>query len=73
MFVEVGFGIPSGILSPEEPFELLRLNVPKTKNGVDISNQLQVEFSVCYCSIYDDCWTVSLGENEPIEGCLLDQ
>ena len=67
---EISYGIPSGILSPDEAFQLLQLNVPQTKKGIDLVDLLQVEFSVCYCSIYDDCWTVHLGKEEPIKGCM---
>ena len=66
---EISYGIPSGILSPDETFQLLQLNVPRTKKGTEIVDLLQIEFSVCYCSIYDDCWTVHLGKEEPVEGC----
>jgi len=28
-----------------------------------------VSIKVCYCSIYDECWTVTGGKNEPCDSC----
>lgn len=57
------------------------LRVSAHQNGVErelltikekriVNKNSGVEFQVCYCSIYDDCWTLGNGNvPEPIPSC----
>ncbi len=33
-----------------------------------------INISICYCSVYDDCWSTEIGESpEPIHACEIDE
>jgi len=58
-----------GILSPEEEITWLSIELPRFEGDTDMIRNLGLAFEFCYCSIYNDCWTLSSANEEPEEGC----
>jgi len=67
--IHVTFKEFSGVLSPEEEIKWLEINIPRSKGNIQKIANLDIQYDFCYCSIYDDCWRVKKGEDEPLEGC----
>ncbi|MEM8524399.1 MAG: hypothetical protein AAGG68_07135 [Bacteroidota bacterium] len=62
---------PNGILSPEEELTWFSVQIPRFKGDQGVLWNFLLEFELCYCSIYKDCWTLKSKDDEPEEGCKL--
>ncbi|MEN0047675.1 MAG: hypothetical protein AAF806_11505 [Bacteroidota bacterium] len=67
--VNFSFRPPSGVLSPEEETVWLNITLPRFEGDMGILGNFLFQFEICYCSIYDDCWTLLSKSEEPVEGC----
>lgn len=56
-------------ISAKEEIVVLEINFPTFENDYEIVHNLDFDFEICYCSIYDDCWSLLRGENQPQKGC----
>ena len=65
----ISFGDLSGVLSPNEELIFLEIAGPRFPDDIQKLNEAKLTFEVCYCSIYDDCWTITEVKEEPSEGC----
>ncbi|MEM6634190.1 MAG: hypothetical protein AAF694_31225 [Bacteroidota bacterium] len=57
------------LLSPGEKAEIIRIQYRSFPDKWKVSRALQFNYSLCFCSIYKECWKMSLRENIPSEGC----
>jgi len=56
------------ILSPSEQVQTLSLQFERFKGDVELVRNFSVNYEVCYCSIYDECWFFdgrNNGKNQP--------
>ncbi len=60
--------IDSYFLAAKEEIELFDLRFDPFPNAYQLISQLDMEFDVCYCSIYDDCWTIVGNADQPTPG-----
>ncbi len=67
--INYSFGFPSGILSADESFTILNLKSNRFPNDQEVLRDLAIEYIICYCSIYGECWRLEEDNQEPIEGC----
>lgn len=67
----VSFGESSGVMSSNESFNYLTIEMPKSDrfNASVIGSLLKVEYELCYCSVYKECWQFSALKNEISNGC----
>ena len=67
--LEMELGRIEGILPAGASQRLLLIKSPRFKNDKEILRQLKIQFSLCYCSIYGDCWRITEKDKIPLEGC----
>ncbi len=56
------------ILSPEEEVQILGIQVSRFKDDIEIVRNFKINAAVCYCSIYNECWSFedrNEGKNTP--------
>ena len=60
------------VIPPDDPFEMFSVSVGE--DGIDEELALLLtretehyNISICYCSVYDECWTVNTSSNIPEE------
>lgn len=60
------------VLAPNDVVKAIELQPENARKvGAAISS---LQFELCYCSVYDDCWTTSLARNnKPIDRCTVDE
>jgi hypothetical protein len=44
------------VVSPGEEIEMISIEFDRYPGDVNIARSLAFQISLCYCSIYDDCW-----------------
>lgn len=62
-------------IPPDRIIEMVSVSNSETVAGI-LSEFDRLEFSACYCSIFDECWTTSfrtMGEAQPIEACTVSE
>lgn len=57
------------VVSAGEKVVMLECTLPRFKDDRKILHNLNINYNICYCSIYDDCWQVKDSDAKPIEGC----
>ena len=72
--VDIGYGqssISGRTIPPER--QVTMFDLADTELAADIiANFERLEFSACYCSVFDECWTTSystFGISEPVDSC----
>lgn len=73
--ISINFGDVGGILSPLEEINFLKITLPGLlafPEGVSLAPKLDIQYSVCYCSIYEDCWTLKTDSKGLVDGCVVD-
>ncbi|MEL6719231.1 MAG: hypothetical protein AAFO82_07760 [Bacteroidota bacterium] len=71
--VNFGYQPPKGILSPTEEVTWLSIELPRFSDDRGILGNFLFNFDLCYCSIYNDCWTVSSTPDTPDKGCMIQE
>ncbi|MEM6963530.1 MAG: hypothetical protein AAF573_02110 [Bacteroidota bacterium] len=71
---EVDFGLSfknpeNYFISAKEEITALEINFPRFENDYQVVHDLDLDFEICFCSIYDDCWSLLREENQPQKGC----
>ena len=61
------------VISPGEALTLIKLKITSFEGIEDLLSSLGMEATLCYCSIYEDCWTInSVDLMSRKEGCVFD-
>lgn len=68
----VGYASPTGVLSADESYQILQISSPRFTDDTEYYRKIQLGFQLCYCSIYNDCWTLTQDSGEPEEGCRME-
>lgn len=62
-------------IPPDRIIEMV--SVSDTEVVADLLSEFErLDFSACYCSIFDECWTTSyraMGEAQPVEACFVSE
>jgi len=60
---------PKGVIASNDSKQILEIK--RSVVGLDFFDldKMNITFTLCYCSIYDQCWTVTEQNSEPLEGC----
>ncbi len=58
------------VLSADEQRDVIVIRSSRFDGDLELMERLELDYQICYCSIYDDCWTVTGGAN-PAPGCTL--
>ena len=60
------------VLASNDALEAIRMSA---KDAATIGPYLQnIDISICYCSVYDDCWFTGIGASpEPVNACVVDE
>lgn len=63
------FGVDTYFLDPKEKITMVELKFDEFENSYKIVGSLLFEYEICYCSIFEDCWSLNKEGEEPTEGC----
>lgn len=66
----LSYASPSGVLSADETYRILQVSSPRFPGDAEYYRKIQLDFQLCYCSIYSDCWTLTNETGEPAKGCF---
>ncbi len=60
----VEFGLSTGtfgeqILRSNEELEAITITFDRFEDDYNIMTKIVINFDICYCSIYDDCWAIN--------------
>lgn len=60
------------VLASNDALEAIRM---PARDAANVGPYLQnIDISICYCSVYDDCWLTGIGKSpEPIAACKIDE
>ncbi len=59
------FSNPDGyFISPKEQIVAIKITYKNFENSMNLIRNLNFEYNLQYCSIFDDCWELNLGEKE---------
>ncbi len=58
-----------GIIASGEVHEFLKIFIPDPTVSLTVISQIELELELCYCSVYNDCWMVSLSEKPKVGAC----
>jgi len=58
------------VVSPGEEIEMVLIEFSRFPGDLEIVKSLAFQVSICYCSIYNDCWDQ---KGNPIDGECIDQ
>ena len=62
--------VEARVMAPGEKINFILVNDMRDMLSLDSAMQHhRISVSVCYCSIYDECWKVVGGKNEPCDSC----
>lgn len=68
--VGVSYRVAEGeVISPDEKMELLVIEGLRFPNDWQKVRELNLQFDLCYCSVYDDCWRLWGNDREEQEAC----
>jgi len=67
---ELEYGTPEGILSPGDQQKVFSIQGPRFKDDQSVFREFDLQYQLCYCSIYGDCWTIKEEDKKPMEGCV---
>lgn len=56
-------------LSPKEKIKIIEFQFPEFSKDISILQKLKFNFEICYCSIYEDCWSIGKDKKSPKKGC----
>lgn len=63
------FNPNSYFISPKEKITAIKITYKNFENSMDLIRNLSFEHSICYCSIFDECWKINVAENTPSKNC----
>ena len=69
-YFNISFAELDGVLSADETHQFFKIEGPRFENDRQILQDLGFQFNICYCSIYEDCWTLMERDKQPQKGCL---
>lgn len=61
------------IISPGQTFNFLKLNKDIFKEYLKTSKRHDISVSICYCSVYQDCWLAETETPVFVESCKTDK
>ena len=47
------------VLAPGETLEFLKIQYPSFKGHYQLVSEMEIEYNLCYCSVYGECWKVN--------------
>lgn len=65
----VSYASPDGVLSADETYQILQISSPRFEGDTEYYRNIQLNFQICYCSIYHECWTLTDKAGEPEQEC----
>lgn len=66
---DLEYGSPDGILSPGDRQRVISIQGPRFVQDQSVFRKLDLQYQICYCSIYGDCWTLKDSSKKPTVGC----
>lgn len=68
--VSFSYRSPGAILASQERVVMITISLDRFTNDQQILGaKFLPDPEICYCSIYDECWSVSVSSDKPKEGC----
>jgi hypothetical protein len=66
----VSFAMAKGeVLSPNESLEALSIESKRFDGDLGVVRNLLLHYDICYCSVYDECWSIKDDDNMERELC----
>lgn len=53
------------VLAPGEKIELMSIRFPRFDNDYFLIAEMKIDYDLCYCSIYNECWKVNTRSGIP--------
>lgn len=69
--LSVSLSTLGGVLAADEQIEVFHMNFENYPGAPDIIREMEINYEICYCSIYNDCWYLGSGMESPATGCQL--
>ncbi len=66
----LSFSDPNGyFISPKETIIAIKITYKNFENSMNVIRNLNFEYDICYCSIFDECWKINADKNSSIKEC----
>lgn len=66
----LSFSDPNGyFISPKETIIAIKITYKNFDRSMDLIRNLNFEYDICYCSIFDECWKINADKNASIKEC----
>jgi hypothetical protein len=53
------------VLAPAEKLEVLSIRFPAFPEQMNIVGSMEINYDLCYCSVYNECWKINTRSSEP--------